>query len=105
MRGTRYLLDFVGKISYGDKIGHFILTGTLSFLVNSALEAKTFGVGKYSYLSGSLIVSIIVSLEEFSQIFIAGRSFDLSDLAADYSGIFIFGEAARYIYRKTPVKI
>jgi hypothetical protein len=105
LRGTQYLLDFVGKIPYGDKIGHFILMGTLSFLVNAVLKARTFGVGKFSYLLGSLIVLAIVSLEEFSQIFIAVRSFDLSDLAADYSGIFIFGEIARGVYRKSVVKI
>lgn len=105
LRGTQYLLDFVGKIPYGDKIGHFILMGTLSLLVNSVLKAKTFKIWKFGYLSGSLIVLAIVSLEEFSQMFIAGRSFDLSDLTTDYSGIFIFGELARYIYRKAVVRV
>ena len=99
-RGTQYLLNFVGNIPYGDKIGHFGLMGIFSLLINLVLQAKTIQVWKLRYLLGSLIVLAIVTLEEFSQIFIRGRTFDLSDLIFDYLGIFVFGEIARLICKK-----
>ncbi len=99
-KGTRYLLNFVGNIPYGDKIGHFCLMGGFSFLLNLVLDARTIGVGKFNYLLGSLIVLVVVTLEEFSQIFVRGRTFDLGDLFFDYLGIFLLGELARFICRR-----
>lgn len=99
LRGTRFLLDFVGDVPYGDKIGHFCLMGTFALLVNLALSAKTFRFWTLNYLLGSLIVLTIVTAEEFSQIFISGRTFDWDDLVFDYAGIIVFGEAARFICR------
>lgn len=43
----------------------------------------------------------IVTLEEFSQIFVRGLTFVLTDLIADCIGIFIFGEIARFVCRKS----
>jgi VanZ family protein len=99
-RGTRYMLNFVGNIPYGDKLGHFLLMGGFSFLLNLALDARSFRVWKFSYLLGSVIVLIVVTLEEISQMFVAGRTFDGSDLVFDFLGIFIFGELARFICRR-----
>lgn len=99
-RGTSHLLGFVGQIPYGDKLGHFFLMGFFSFLLNLALSAKTLKIGKLNYLLGSLIVLTVVTLEEISQLFIRGRTFDVVDLVFDYLGIFIFGELARMICRR-----
>jgi polysaccharide biosynthesis protein VpsQ len=99
-KGTRYLLNFVGNIPYGDKLGHFLLMGGFSFLLNLVLNARTFRLWKFNYLLGSLIVLIIVTLEEISQIFVAGRTFDWSDLVFDFLGIFLFGELAKFICRR-----
>jgi hypothetical protein len=99
-RSTRYLLDFIGNVPYGDKLGHFFLMGILSFLINLLLQSRTVGFGKLRYLLGSLIVLVVVSIEECSQMFIRGRTFDWGDLAADFAGIIIFGEIARLICRK-----
>ncbi|MDQ3632944.1 MAG: VanZ family protein [Aridibacter sp.] len=103
-KGTAYLLNFVGKIPYGDKLGHFFLMGIFSFLVNLVLQTKEVKVWKMRYLLGSLIVLIIVTIEEFSQIFVSGRSFDYDDLVFDCLGIFVFGELARFIYRRYLIK-
>ena len=46
-----------------------------------------------------LIVLVIVTVEEVSQIFIRGRTFDAGDLVADAAGIIIFGEIARLMCR------
>ncbi len=84
-------------LPYGDKIGHFLLMGFFSFLLNLALNSKTVSAWKFNYLLGSLIVFVVVTIEEFSQIFVRGRTFDWGDLAADFCGIFIFGEIARFL--------
>ena len=103
-KSTRYVLGFIGNIPYGDKIGHFCLMGFFSFLLNLSFDARSEGFGKVCYLTGSLIVLLVVTLEEFSQLFIRGRSFELEDLAFDYAGIFLFGELARFICRKWQTK-
>jgi len=100
VRETQYLFRPVRRLPYGDKVGHFLLMGMFSLVVNLVLQARTVRVWKLSYLLGSLIVLAIVTTEEFSQIFIRGRSFDLTDLAADFSGIIVFGELARLACRR-----
>ena len=97
--GTNYF-TFVGKIPFGDKIGHFLLMGMFSLLLNLALNAKTVRLVSLNILAGNLIVFGLVTIEEFSQIFVAGRTFDVTDLISDYAGIFIFGEIARQIVSK-----
>lgn len=99
-RQTQYLFTFIRSLPLGDKIGHFCLMGTLSLLVNLTLNAKTFRVWKLNYLLGSLIVAAVVTTEEFSQMFIGARTFDLYDLIFDYAGIFLLGETARAVCRK-----
>lgn len=98
-KSTRYLLKFIGDIPYGDKIGHFVLMGGFSLLLNLTLNGKSVGFGKIRYLLGTLIVLVVVTVEEFSQIFVRGRSFDWGDLIVDYVGIFLFGELARFILK------
>ncbi len=100
VKSTQYLLRFSGGIPYFDKIAHFLLMGGFSFLVNLLLSARSVSVWKLRYLLGSIIVLTVVTIEEFSQMFIGGRSFDVGDLVADYAGIMIFGEFARLIYRR-----
>lgn len=100
VRETQYLFKPIRDLPYGDKIGHFLLMGMFSLAVNLVLQARSVSIWKIRYLLGSLIVFGVVMAEEFSQIFIRGRSFDLTDLAADSAGIIIFGEIARMICRK-----
>jgi polysaccharide biosynthesis protein VpsQ len=40
---------------------------------------------------GCLIIAVAMTIEEFSQIWIPNRTFDLMDLAANYLGISIAG--------------
>lgn len=99
-KGTRYLLNFTGDIPFGDKLGHFFLMGFFSFLMNLVLRAKTFQIWKIRVLLGNLLVLIIVTLEELSQMFVSGRTFDSGDLIADCLGIFVFGELARFVFER-----
>jgi VanZ family protein len=100
LRETQFLFKPIRRMPYGDKIGHFLLMGFFSFMLNLALKAKTFRVWRINFLLGTLIVLVVVFIEECSQIFIRGRSFDYRDLIADFAGIVIFGELARLICRK-----
>jgi hypothetical protein len=92
VRETQFLFRFIRRLPFGDKIGHFLLMGTFSLVVNLALSAKQVQIWKLKYLLGSLIVLTIVTAEEISQIYIRGRTFDF--------GILIFGEIARCFIRK-----
>lgn len=99
IKGTSYFL-FIHYIPYGDKIGHFGMMGMLSLMVNLALRARSIQIWKLNYLLGSLIVGVVVLIEEVSQIFVSQRTFDTGDLLFDFAGIFVFGEIARIICRK-----
>jgi VanZ family protein len=83
------------KIPAGDKVGHFVLFGILSFLVNLVLGAAEIRLWRIAFLKGSVIVSCIVTAEEFSQLFFRSRSCDLGDLSADILGIWLCGWLAR----------
>ena len=87
-----------------DKIGHLLLMGLLSFLVNTFLKGKKITVLSLKLLKGSLIVFFLVALEEFSQILLASRAFSLLDLAFDLAGIIVFGRLADYQIRSNPSK-
>jgi len=94
------LLTFVHAIPYGDKIGHFVLIGVLALVVNLGWQCATFQWGRIKILKGSLVVFICVVLEEFSQLFIATRTFDIGDLMADVLGIVVLGSLAIWIHAK-----
>ena len=91
---------WVNKIPAGDKLGHLILMGTLCLLVNLALSCRSARLGGWSLPLGTLVISTLVLLEEFSQIFIPTRSFDLVDLAADALGISLATLAALRLHKR-----
>jgi len=91
------------KIPYFDKWGHFFLVGMLAFVVNIALSLRTIKFLKFKILLGSLIVVVIMTLEEFSQAFVSSRTFDLIDLTADYVGIICFSYLALWIHKKDKI--
>lgn len=78
-------------------MAHFILVGGVSFFVNLLLEVRKTKLGSSQILLGSFLVFSFITLEEFSQLFLVRRNFDLIDLAANYLGIFIFGQLALWI--------
>jgi polysaccharide biosynthesis protein VpsQ len=83
----RSITSWVGNLPFGDKWGHFILIGILTFLLNYALNGKMVKIGRLNILLGCSIVAVAITLEEFSQIWIPLRTFDLVDLSANYLGI------------------
>ncbi len=72
---------------YADKLAHAGLLGTLTFILNLAFKGKTISFFNKKWLVVSIVIFVIITLEEFSQMFIANRTFDLLDLSANYLGI------------------
>lgn len=89
----------IDEIPLGDKIGHFVLMGTLVLLVNLSLHCKKVRIGNFSIQKGLLIVTPIVMLEEFSQIFIASRQFSMGDIVADVLGLLFFSYLSVKIFQ------
>jgi polysaccharide biosynthesis protein VpsQ len=90
----------VRQIPGGDKLAHFVLMGGLSLLVNLSLRARQVRVFGGRILLGSLVLYILVTIEEFTQLLLPSRSFDLADLASNYLGIFLFGWLAMRLSAK-----
>ena len=91
----RPVLFLVSRVDYLDKILHFLLIGTLTFLVSSALvEALPSLNPKWVLLSAVFILAVVFTLEEISQGPIRGRDASWADLAANYAGILVFGGLA-----------
>lgn len=81
------LKDFPG----GDKVGHFVLMGSMALLLNIAWRQRRITLFGQQWLLGSTLLVIVVTLEELSQIWLPMRSFDWLDLLADYLGIYFLG--------------
>jgi len=81
-----FALRWVGAIPYGDKIGHATLYGVMAMLLNYGLSYR-----KVKGLQlGAVLVLTFAIIEEFSQIYIPSRTFDLYDVFADIVGVIIF---------------
>ena len=90
-------INIIQHVPGGDKIGHFILFGILSFLLNKSVlllfpERNSFRI----ILFTSLLLSIVIGLEEWSQALFPSRTMSISDLIASYAGVLIF---ALWAYR------
>jgi VanZ family protein len=93
-------LERVINFPGGDKAGHFILFGILSFLVNkSTLVLLRKREPVRLILTASLPLSILISLEEWSQSLFPARTMSFSDLFASYAGVFVFALLAFWTKR------
>ena len=82
--------------TWWDKVGHVFFTGLLAVLANEALRYQFFKFGERRLLVGTLIVVVVISIEELLQQYLPTRSFEILDLAADLSGILVAECFARY---------
>lgn len=97
MGQLNFLIRWIHNIPYGDKLGHFLLVGFLALAINLSWKSACFRWSWGSILKGSLIVFILITLEEISQLFILYRHFDLGDLVSNYLGILLLGHLAIYL--------
>lgn len=100
-KGNSVFFDFVGAIPYGDKVGHVGLFGFLTFVVILGTRFKSFYWNKFRIYYGAFGVISFVIIEEFTQLFIASRTFDFIDLAADSIGIFCAISIASLLNKKS----
>jgi VanZ family protein len=86
--------DFVKRLYQfpgGDKAGHFILFGLLSFLLNeSALTLLPKRNPARLVLTVSLLLATLIGLEEWSQSLFPARTMSITDLLASYTGVTLF---------------
>ncbi|MEM6700379.1 MAG: VanZ family protein [Bacteroidota bacterium] len=87
----------LAKVPYGDKLMHFFLIGGFAFFMNLLLRNRKILVGKWVILLGSTLVFALMTVEEFSQMFVTTRTFDLVDLACNYAGIFFIGRLSKKV--------
>jgi polysaccharide biosynthesis protein VpsQ len=83
----------------GDKTGHFLIMGTVSFLVTLAFASARIRGRRLGPLGCVLIVGAVVTVDELLQLLFPSRSFSLGDLLANWLGILSFGAAAWLVLR------
>lgn len=66
---------------HGDKVGHFVLYGAIVFAL-AILTRRPFPA-----VTGALVMFAIGVADEFRQLWVGGRNFDLLDIAANFAGI------------------
>jgi VanZ family protein len=81
---------------YGDKVGHFLLMGILSLLVNLSLPPRPL----HGHILVTLGIIAVVALEEASQAWFGTRHPDIIDLAASLAGIVCLGALGWWLRRR-----
>jgi VanZ family protein len=86
--GRLGFLSIVYAFPFGDKAGHFILFGILSFLVVlTMLRSRHFSRPRLVAVSVTLFLALLAAAEEYSQKFFALRTFSLPDLFSSWAGL------------------
>ena len=89
--GQLGFLKILNQLPFADKIGHFVLYGILTLLLDLTFtRAFPPPSRKLTVLRIALILSLLIGLEEYSQQFFAKRTFDLVDLTFSYLGVIFF---------------
>jgi len=89
---SRGLLPVIALRGGLDKIGHFLMLGTLSLLAVGFF-------GRARWLRVVLVLGIVSALEEASQAWFPARTVDALDLAANLLGITVGGLIATRLTR------
>ena len=90
-KGQLGLLKLINQIPYGDKVGHFVLYGILTLLINlTLLRSLPFQSPRWVTVISSLILALLIGIEELSQQFFASRTVSFQDLFAGYLGVIFF---------------
>jgi VanZ family protein len=86
--GRLGFLGFIYAFPFGDKAGHFILYGILSFLLNlTIIRSRPILTSKWVAVPVTLILALAIELDEWSQNFFPGRTPSWVDLMFSYLGV------------------
>ena len=87
---TNIFFSSVGAIPYGDKIGHFVLYGLLAMFFDWSFNFKSRLLFGYNIPFSALVILGFAVIEEFTQILLESRNFDLVDILFDFLGMWFF---------------
>lgn len=87
-----------------DKALHFLLVGVLALLLNLSLNLASMSSRIIWLQWGTVSLLALATVEEFSQLWFANRTFDLLDLSCNYLGIVVLGSLA-LLFRRTEQRI
>lgn len=94
---------FLLRLPGGDKLGHFVLMGVLSLLVHLAWDRRRpEGRARWAV---SLVLLLLVVLEEVSQLWLGNRHFEWLDVIADAAGILVFAAASKAPYFQSGTRV
>ena len=97
--GDSVFLTLTRAVPMGDKVGHFVFFGVLTFGLNLALRGRTVVVAGRSVYAGTLAVAVFAVAEELSQAWFPARTLDARDLVADALGIALFSWLSGRVWR------
>ena len=93
-------MRLVEHIPLGDKLGHFMLFGMLTLLLDGALRGRAVVLAGWTVPLAGLLVLGFAWAEEASQAFFPNRTLDLADALADLAGVAAFSLLARWRARR-----
>jgi polysaccharide biosynthesis protein VpsQ len=88
---------FIYGIPGKDQFAHFIGMGLLSFFMVLGFSSRATRVRPLGPLASMAAATLLVTLDEVSQLAIASRTFSLDDLAWSFAGVLVFGLAATVV--------
>lgn len=91
---------FIYDIPGADKTGHFLLMGALSFAFIAGFRGSHVRGRMLSAAACVVVLLVLITIEETSQIFMEARRFSLGDLAASFSGVLLFAWPAAALSRR-----
>jgi VanZ family protein len=89
--GLHAVALYVNQLPAVDKAIHFCMFGLLALLANATLLRRPKWRTVGAIATGSIFAIIVSTVEEWSNLFVAYRTWSLSDLAANYLGILCLG--------------
>ena len=95
------IAHLVQQIPGGDKTGHFVLMGLVSFVTVAAAIRLGNGSMRTRGLSGFGLVVLFATLDEVLQVVLPRRTFSWTDLSASYAGVVVLGALAWVLVRPT----
>ena len=96
-------LDFMrilDGVPFGDKLGHFLLYGFLAGLVNIALRFRRLSIWSVDINMAGVVVLCFAIAEEFTQLALAIRTFELADMLSDVLGVWLFVVLSEWLWRR-----
>lgn len=96
-------IKMIYRFPNGDRVGHFVLYGILTFLVDVTFPRQV-RVGRLNMFYGSMVIAILGTLEEFSQLYFSYRTFDLVDLTFTLLGIACADWLVRFMRKRQPAR-